>query len=116
MYLGIWSIIVQELVENDYEEGTIVGTSLILNMISAPLCVIGIIAFTMIANIGETETILVCALYSTLLIFQAFEVIQYWFQLVYVFFITPKADRNFIFHVVLRKGYYLKESTIFCQV
>lgn len=80
MYLGIWSILVQELVENDYEEGTIVGTSLVLNLISAPLCVIGIVAFTLVANRGETETILVCALYSTLLLFQAFEVVQYWFQ------------------------------------
>ena len=80
MYLGIWSILVQELVENDHEEGTIVGTSLVLNLISAPLCVIGIVAFTLVANRGETETILVCALYSTLLLFQAFEVVQYWFQ------------------------------------
>ena len=80
MYLGIWNILVQELIENEKDEGKILGTSLTLNIIAAPLCVIGIVAFTMIANKGETETIIVCALYSTLLIFQAFEVIQYWFQ------------------------------------
>ena len=41
---------------------------------------VGSIAFVMLVNAGETETILVCALYSLTLIFNATEMTQYWFQ------------------------------------
>ena len=40
----------------------------------------GVIAFTAIANPNDPETMLVCVLYSISLVFQATEILQYWFQ------------------------------------
>ena len=64
MELGITNVIVHQLVENKDEEGQLLGTSIVLNTISAIGCIVGIVVFSVIANKGETETIVVCALYS----------------------------------------------------
>lgn len=83
MQLGLNSIIVQTLIEEPDDEGKIVGTSITMSLISALLCIVGVISFSMIANTGEKETIIVVALYSLMLIFEATEIIQYWFQAKY---------------------------------
>lgn len=78
--LGLDFTIVHELINNKKKEGTILGTTIILCLISSILCIIGIVLFTLIANPGEIDTLIVCVLYSLLLIFQAVEMVQYWFQ------------------------------------
>lgn len=80
MQLGLQSTLVQEYVEKPGREGCLIGTSLVMNMVSAVACIIGVTAFAMVANRGEPTTILVCALYSASLFFQAVEMLQYWFQ------------------------------------
>lgn len=80
MQLGLNSILVQEIVHRPKQEGTILGTAILLSMGSSVLCIAGVVSFVCIVNAGETETILVCALYSVLLVFQSMELIQYWFQ------------------------------------
>lgn len=80
MNLGLSSILVHEYVNNREEEGGILGTSLVLNAISGLLCVIGVNSFCLIMNPGERDVQIVCALYSVVLIIQALENIQYWFQ------------------------------------
>ena len=80
MQLGLNQTLVKEFVQSPDEEGKILGTSLILNVISSLFCIAGSVAFVMIADAGEKETILVCALYSLSLVFQATEMTQYWFQ------------------------------------
>ena len=80
MKLGFDAILVHELVENPDKEGEIMGTSLMLNLFSSVLCMGGVAAFASVANFGETQTIIVCVLYSTLMLFAALEMIQYWFQ------------------------------------
>lgn len=80
MQLGLRHTLVKEFVRSPDREGVILGTSLMLNIISAVFCMVGSIAFVMFVNAGETETILVCALYSLTLIFNATEMTQYWFQ------------------------------------
>ncbi len=80
MQLGMNSILVQEIVNCPEEEGKILGSAVFLNFLSSFACIVGIITFVSIANVGDTETLIVCALYSILLIFQAFEIIQFWFQ------------------------------------
>ena len=80
MELGITNIIVHQLIEHNDREGDTLGTALALNLISAVFCIAGIIAFSIVANYGETETVVVCALYSILLVFKAVEILQYWFQ------------------------------------
>lgn len=84
MQLGINNVLVHELVEHKNEEGKIVGTALTMTFASALLCVLGVISFAMIANHGEKDIILVCALYSLLLVAQSVEITQYWFQAHYL--------------------------------
>lgn len=80
MQLGFRNTLVREFVKRPEKEGEILGTALVLNLISAFICIIGVIAFVSIANKGEKETIIVCSLYSLNLIFQALEMSQYWYQ------------------------------------
>ena len=80
MKLGLDSTLVHDIINHPHEEGKYVGTSIIANVISGLLCILGIIVFVLFANCGETETIIVCSLYSITLLFQAIEIVQYWFQ------------------------------------
>lgn len=80
MQLGLNNTLVKELVSSPEKEGRILGTSLILNIISSLFCIIGSATFVLVVNAGETETILVCILYSFTLLFNATEITQYWFQ------------------------------------
>lgn len=80
MQLGLNMILVREYVDRPEREGEILGTALVINLISAALCIAGIMAFTFAANCGERTTILVCILYSTSLLFQSLEMVQHWFQ------------------------------------
>lgn len=80
VHLGLTSIAVQELVNKPEEEGVILGTSLFYSFISSILAFIGVISFVLIANSGETETIIVCILYSLVLFVTSFDVLRYWFQ------------------------------------
>lgn len=80
MHLGLDSTLVREYCDNPDRQGKILGTALAMNMVSAVACVIGVTGFAAVANCGDKVTILVCALYSTSLFFQAIEMLQYWFQ------------------------------------
>lgn len=80
MQLGLNSTLVQEFIHAPEKEGETLGTALVMSLCSSILCIIGVIAFSMVANHGEKVTVLVCALYSLLLVFQALEISQYWYQ------------------------------------
>lgn len=78
--LGINSIIVKEFVDHPEQEGQILGTSLVLKIISSILSSIIIVLIVCTIDHGEKEIILVTALSSIGLIFQMFETFNYWFQ------------------------------------
>ncbi len=80
MQLGLKNTIVKEFVNSPEKEGQILGTALVFNIISSIFCIIGSVAFVMVINAGERETIMVCALYSISILFSATEMTQYWFQ------------------------------------
>ena len=80
MYLGFNSIVVQELINNPQNEGEVLGTAIGGCLVSATICIVGVVTFTCIVNAGERDTILVSFLYSFILLFQAIEIIQFWFQ------------------------------------
>ena len=84
MNLGFSNILVQEIVLDKSNEGKILGSSILLSLVSSLACMIGIFVAASILNPGERETIIVCVLYSILLIFQAADLIQYWFQANYL--------------------------------
>ena len=78
MQLGLCNVLVQEIVNNPNDEGKILGTSITLSFISSICCIVGVTAFAFVANPDEPTTILVCFLYSLILIFQAFDYVEYW--------------------------------------
>ena len=80
MQLGLKQTLVKEFVQATDREGEILGTALMINIISSIFCMLGSVTFVMVADAGEKQTILVCALYSLTLLFQATEMTQYWFQ------------------------------------
>lgn len=80
MQLGFNSTLVQEFIEKPEKEGKILGTCLTLNILSAIASIVGVTSFAYIANPDETETVIVCFLYSLTLLFQAVEMTQFWFQ------------------------------------
>lgn len=84
MQLGLSNILVQEYISYPEEEGKITGTSIVLSLCSSIACIFGIVGFAYFANAGDTLTITVCALYSVILVFQAFDLVQYWFQAKYL--------------------------------
>ena len=80
MHLGLSSTLVQEVVNAPEKEGETMGTALTMSFTSSFFCILGVVAFTLVANPGEKDTLIVCALYSVLLIFQSIDLLQYWFQ------------------------------------
>ena len=80
MKLGFDATLVRELIEQPHKEKEIMGTSLVLNIITSVFCIGGVTAFASIMNAGDSTTILVCLLYSFSLLFTACEMTQYWFQ------------------------------------
>lgn len=84
MQLGLNDVMVQELVDHPEKDGEILGTSILMSSLSALLCGAALFVTVSFLNAGETETIVVCCLYSTILIFQAAELTQYWFQAKYL--------------------------------
>lgn len=80
MQLGLTNTLVKEFLKKPEQEGKILGTALVINILSSVACMIGCVAFVAVANAGDTETLVVCALYSLRLLFQATEMTQYWFQ------------------------------------
>lgn len=79
MYLGFTSVLVQELIAHPEKEGETLGTAIFSGLISGVLCIGGACAFVAAAN-RTREALIVCALYSTILLFQGMEMIIYWFQ------------------------------------
>lgn len=80
MKLGFDATIVYELVESPEKEGEIMGTSLFFNLLSGLGCILGVSAFATVANFGDTQTIVICVLYSLMTLFAALEMMQHWFQ------------------------------------
>lgn len=80
MKLGFNETLVHELVKDPDHEGEIMGTALVMNVISSIICMMMVYGFVSTANKADTVTIAVCVLYSISLFFGALEMIQYWFQ------------------------------------
>lgn len=80
--LGMAATLVHEVVScpDADHEGRVMGTAIISSLVSSVLCILGILLFVSVSNPNEPETLVVCGLYSLLLLSQGAELIQYWFQ------------------------------------
>ena len=82
--LGLRDIQVHELVKTPEREGELLGTSMFMSFIAAAFSIIGIFFFVLMVNASETDTLIVCVLYSVMLLCQVGELLQYWFQAKYL--------------------------------
>ena len=71
---------IREYVEKQAPEGQILGTALVLNLISGGLCALTVTVLS--AASGGGERTLVCGIYSISLVFRALELVQLRFQAV----------------------------------
>ena len=78
--LGLENVIIKEYVERRNENGKLLGTALIMRLISSGLSIFAIFIIVYILNPNDNLIILVTMLQSIALIFQAYELIDYWFQ------------------------------------
>ncbi len=78
--LGLNSILVKEFVEHPEEEGKIIGSALLLRILSSLGSAIVIVLIVCFVDAGETDTIMVVALCSIGVVFHVFETLKFWFQ------------------------------------
>lgn len=78
--LGLDSVLVKELIENSGEQGTAIGTAILLRTVSSAISAILAVSIVSVVDYGETETIIVTALCSVALLFQSVDAISFWFQ------------------------------------
>lgn len=80
MNLGLSNVLVQEYTNHKEEEGEIFGSAIIISIISSVFCIFSLLLFTIYFDTNQPETHLIVFLYSIMLIFQACELVEYWFQ------------------------------------
>lgn len=78
--LGINSILVKALIDDEENEGEILGTAIVLQGIASLFSSLMIIGIVKLIDGKEDITVIVTALCTIGLIFRIFEVLRYWFQ------------------------------------
>ena len=77
--LGLDSIVVRNLVQEEEATSEILGTAFLLKLIAAVVTV-ALIAYSAIAFKGEPETYWITTIIGLGLVFNSFEVVNFWFQ------------------------------------
>lgn len=77
--LGTDEILVKKLVKKD-EQGIVIGTAVVLRVVSGVLSVIIVGIITSIIEVGNTVLLIVTILQAVTLIANVYEVFNYWFQ------------------------------------
>lgn len=80
MKLGIDSIIVNELINHKRNQGSLLGTSIILRVVSSIISVVSIGLIAYMLNSQNEVLVVVSAIQAFILLFQAIHVLDYWFQ------------------------------------
>lgn len=78
--LGLENIIIKEYVDNRNKNGEIIGTAMILRLCASFISILLIFILITILRPNEKIIIIVTMLQSLSLIFQSYEIIDYWFQ------------------------------------
>ena len=97
--LGINNIIVKEFVDNLDDQGIVLGTTLILRMLSSSFSIITLNIIVYFLDKNETLTKTIVFFCSIGLFFQVFDTFNYWFQAQYKSKITAIA--TFFAYVVI---------------
>ncbi len=78
--LGLENVIIKELIEKRSENGKIIGTAMVMRLISSALSIICIAIIVLILKPNDSVILLVTILQSFALAFQIYEILDFWFQ------------------------------------
>lgn len=78
--LGLENVIIKEYVDNRNKNGEIIGTAIVLRVLASFISILLIFILIVILKPNEKLIIIVTMLQSLSLIFQSYEIIDYWFQ------------------------------------
>lgn len=78
--LGLENVIIKDYVDKRNENGKILGTAMVMRLFSSLLSVIAIIIIVCILKPNDSTILIVTILQAIALLFQAYELIDYWFQ------------------------------------
>lgn len=78
--LGLENVIVKEYINKKEQNGLILGSTFVLRMISGFLSIICIMGYIVITDPNNTVTFITTLLQSFILIFEVFDLIDFWFQ------------------------------------
>lgn len=78
--LGINSVLIKEFSDAPEQEGEILGSSIAMRSISSVLSAVAILCIVYVADNGDPTVMAVVALTTVGMIFQMFEVFNFWFQ------------------------------------
>ncbi len=89
--LGLNSVIIKEFYDHPDDQGTAVGSALVMRFVSSVLSVMTIMSVVMVLDGNEKQTVAVVFLCSLGAVFHIFETFNYWFQSKYKSKITSLA-------------------------
>lgn len=78
--LGLEGVVVRELVANRDNEGDILGTSIVMQLIASMFSFLAIYISIYFLKPNDHVMFIVCFLQSIMLMFKPFEIIEYWYQ------------------------------------
>lgn len=78
--LGLEGVVIKKFIEEPEYIGEIIGTSIVMRIISSIASILGIITIIYVLDNGDKLLLLLAILQSISLIFISFEVIDFWFQ------------------------------------
>lgn len=81
--LGINSVIIKDFVDHPHEQGSAIGSSILLRFLSSIGALLLIIGISFYFDSQEPETVIVVTLCGLSLLFQVFDTFNYWFQFQY---------------------------------
>ena len=78
--LGLEGIVVKEMVDHRDKEGVVLGSSIIMRLAAGFLSIIAVCIIVAVVNPGDRTLLLVAFLQSLVLLFNAFHIIDTWYQ------------------------------------
>ncbi|MBR6512945.1 MAG: flippase, partial [Clostridia bacterium] len=78
--LGIEAIVVKELIARPEEQGEIIGSSIFMRLLAGLMSMVSIFIILFFVDKGDTLILKVALLQSSVLVFKAFEILDFWFQ------------------------------------
>lgn len=78
--LGLGGVVIKHILDEPENSGEIVGTSILMRIISSTISIIGILIMIYVIDDGNKSLLFLAVLQSLSLIFMSFEIIDFWFQ------------------------------------